>query len=59
LIRFLRPRDVGFGFAVVFGLMSHLALDLFTAYTPILWPLLGSSVSGWFGGVVEGRLNRD
>ena len=44
LVRFFRPKDVGFGFAVVFGLMSHLALDLFTAYTPILWPLLGSSV---------------
>jgi len=33
----------GFGFLATLALISHLLLDLFTTYTPILWPLVSQS----------------
>lgn len=44
LIRAFRPRLLGFGLLATLGLVSHLLLDLFTTYTPILWPLVGWSI---------------
>ncbi len=43
LIRVLKPGLLDFGFLVSAALVTHLLLDLFTTYTPILWPLTGQS----------------
>jgi len=39
-----KPRLQGYGLLALMAAASHLALDLFTSYTPILWPLYGYSV---------------
>ncbi len=52
-IRFLNRAYLGLGFSVVSGLVSHLALDLFTAYTPILWPVVQDSFKLSFAGSVR------
>ncbi|MBS7644127.1 metal-dependent hydrolase [Candidatus Bathyarchaeota archaeon] len=43
LVRVLRPKLLGLGFLAVLALISHLLLDLFTTYTPLLWPLISQS----------------
>ncbi|MGQ9552157.1 MAG: metal-dependent hydrolase [Candidatus Bathycorpusculaceae bacterium] len=39
-----KPRFYSYGFLALTSIASHLALDLFAGYTPILWPLYGYSV---------------
>ena len=39
-----KPRLHGYAFLALLAVTSHLVLDLFTGYTPILWPLYGYSV---------------
>lgn len=42
----LKPKTLGFASLCTFSLLSHLVLDLFQAYIPILWPLINTSL--WF-----------
>lgn len=44
LLKALKPKLLRLGLLAALGLMSHLLLDLFTGYTPILWPLLSCSI---------------
>jgi len=53
LVRFLRPELLGFGLLATLALISHLLLDLFTTYTPILWPLASHSFFICFNGGVR------
>jgi len=39
-----KPRLQGYGFLALLAVASHLILDVFAGYTPILWPLYGYSV---------------
>ena len=39
-----KPRFYSYGFLALMSVASHLVLDLFAGYTPILWPLYGYSV---------------
>jgi len=39
-----KPRFHGYAFLALLAVVSHLILDLFAGYTPILWPLYGYSV---------------
>jgi hypothetical protein len=39
-----KPRLHSYAFLALLALASHLILDLFAGYTPILWPLYGYSV---------------
>jgi len=39
-----KPRLQGYAFLALLAVASHLILDLFAGYTPILWPLYGYSV---------------
>jgi len=52
LAKVLKPRLLGFGFLATLALVSHLLLDTFTTYTPVLWPLVSQSLFiGLNGGV--------
>lgn len=44
LMKAVRPKLVRFGVFATLGLLSHLLLDVFTTYTPILWPLVNFSL---------------
>jgi len=39
----LKPKAQEFTFLCTLSLLSHLVLDLFQAYIPVLWPLLNTS----------------
>lgn len=39
-----KPRLHGYVWLALFAVASHLVLDVFTGYTPILWPLYGYSL---------------
>jgi membrane-bound metal-dependent hydrolase YbcI (DUF457 family) len=39
-----KPRFYGYAFLGLLAVVSHLALDVFCGYTPLLWPLYGRSV---------------
>jgi len=39
-----KPRLHGYVFLALLAVASHLVLDLFAGYTPLLWPLYGHSV---------------
>lgn len=39
-----KPRLYGYAFLALLAVVSHLVLDVFCGYTPLLWPLYGCSV---------------
>ena len=44
LIKTLIPKLLDFSLHATLALISHLLLDLFTTYTPLLWPLIPQSL---------------
>jgi len=43
ILKVFNSKLLDFGFLATLALISHLLLDLFTTYTPILWPLVSQS----------------
>ena len=39
-----KPRLCGYAFLALLAVTSHLVLDVFAGYTPLLWPLYGCSI---------------
>jgi len=53
IFKVFNSKLLAFSFFATLALISHLLLDLFTTYTPILWPLVSQSFFINLGGGVK------